>query len=253
METGPGLSRAASHIAKHKVDLANMSYGEANSLPNTGHFINLLAKEAIGKSGCIFVTSAGNSGPCLNTMTAPGGMDESFITVGAYVGHEQMQAEYSLIEPVTERPFTFSSLGPTVDGYHGVDIYAPGSAITSVPVYGLNKLNLKNGTSMASPNACGCISLLVSGLKAEGHKYSPYRLKTAITQTGKSVNDTLGVRFIQVDKAWQYLENNKERDDLDILFKVLSTFFFYYYPLVFKLTYLKGNYIERPWYLPSRA
>jgi tripeptidyl-peptidase-2 len=222
METGPGLTRAASHLAKNKIDLANMSYGEPISLPNTGHFINLMAEEVVGKSGCIFVTSAGNSGPCLTTTTAPGGMDESFIAVGAYVHHEQMQAEYSLLESVTERPFTWSSHGPSSDGYYGVDIYAPGSAITSVPVYGLNKFSLKNGTSMASPNACGCVALLVSGLKAEGRKYTPYRLKNAVAHTGKSVNDVLGVGFMQVEKAWEYLETTKDRDDMDLLFKVQS-------------------------------
>ncbi|CAO0794467.1 unnamed protein product [Mucor circinelloides] len=220
METGPGLTRAASHLAMHKVDLANMSYGESSSLPTDGHFIKLLAEEAIGKSGCIFVTSAGNDGPCYSSIGAPAGMDESFITVGAYVKHAQMQAEYALLESVTERPYTWSSRGPTTDGYQGVDIYAPGSAITSVPVYVLNKLDLKNGTSMSSPNACGCIALLVSALKAENQEYTPYRLKNAVVQTAKSVDDPLNVGFIQVDKAWEYLENYKDRKDLDLLFRV---------------------------------
>ncbi|KAG2195613.1 hypothetical protein INT47_005981 [Mucor saturninus] len=221
METGPGLTRAASHLAMHKVDLANMSYGESSGLPTDGHFIKLLANEAVGKSGCIFVTSAGNDGPCFSSIGAPAGMDASFITVGAYVKHCQMQAEYALLESVTERPYTWSSRGPTTDGYHGVDIYAPGSAITSVPVYVLNKLDLKNGTSMSSPNACGCVALLVSALKAEKREYTPYRLKNAVVQTGKSVEDPLGVGFIQVDKAWEYLENFKDDKDLDLLFKVI--------------------------------
>ncbi|KAI9469712.1 MAG: subtilase family-domain-containing protein [Benjaminiella poitrasii] len=220
METGPGLTRAAAHLAMHKVDLANMSYGESSSLPTDGHFIKLLAEEAIGKSGCIFVTSAGNDGPCFSSIGAPAGMDERFITVGAYVKHAQMQAEYALLESVTERPYTWSSRGPTTDGYHGVDVYAPGSAITSVPVYVLNKLDLKNGTSMSSPNACGCVALLVSALKAEKQNYTPFRLKNAVVQSSKSVDDPLNVGFIQVDKAWEYLESHKDRDDLDLFFKV---------------------------------
>ena len=149
METGPGLTRAAAHLAMHKVDLANMSYGESSSLPNDGHFIRLLAEEAISKSGCVFVTSAGNDGPCFSSIGAPAGMSASFITVGAYVKHSQMQAEYALLETVAENPFTWSSRGPCTDGYQGVDIYAPGSAVTSVPVYGLSRLDLKNGTSMS--------------------------------------------------------------------------------------------------------
>ncbi|ORZ14024.1 hypothetical protein BCR42DRAFT_417878 [Absidia repens] len=220
METGPGLTRAAAHLAINKVDLANMSFGESSSSPVDGHFIKLLAEEAIGKTGCIFVTSAGNDGPCFSSIGAPAGMDASFITVGAYVKHAQMQAEYALLESVAECPYTWSSRGPSTDGYRGVDIYAPGSAITSIPVYGLNRLGLKNGTSMSSPNACGCIALLVSALKAEKTDYTPYRLKNAVVQTGKSVDDPLGVGFIQVDKAWEYLESYKQHKDLDILFEV---------------------------------
>ncbi|CAO3640999.1 unnamed protein product [Mucor hiemalis] len=234
METGPGLTRAAAHLAMHKVDLANMSYGESSGLPTDGHFIKLLANEAIGKSGCIFVTSAGNDGPCYSSIGAPAGMDESFITVGAYVKHAQMQAEYALLESVTERPYTWSSRGPSTDGYNGVDIYAPGSAITSVPVYVLNKLDLKNGTSMSSPNACGCIALLVSALKGEKQKFTPFRLKNAVVQSAKSVEDPLGVGFIQVDKAWEYLENFKERSDLDLLYKIT----------VLKRGYMRGIYLR---------
>ncbi|KAI7869183.1 hypothetical protein BDF14DRAFT_1785690 [Spinellus fusiger] len=221
METGPGLTRAALHMAINKVDLANMSYGEFSASPTEGHFIRLLAEEAIAKSGCIFVTSAGNDGPCYSSIGAPAGMHSSFITVGAYVKHAQMQAEYALLESVKERPYTWSSRGPCADGYHGVDIYAPGSAITSVPVYGLNKLDLKNGTSMSSPNACGCIALLVSGLKAEKRTYSPYRIKAAVVQSAKSVEDPLNVGFIQVEKTWEYLENYKDHADQDILFEVV--------------------------------
>jgi tripeptidyl-peptidase-2 len=61
---------------------------------------------------------------------------------------------------------------------------------------------------------------LVSALKAEKMDYTPYRLKNAVVQTGKSVEDPLGVGFIQVDKAWEYLESYKEHKDLDILFEV---------------------------------
>ncbi|KAI9300609.1 hypothetical protein BJ944DRAFT_170558 [Cunninghamella echinulata] len=221
METGPGLTRAAAHLAINNVDLANMSYGESSSSPIDGHFIRLLAEEAISKSGCTFVTSAGNDGPCYSSIGAPAGMDASFITIGAYVKHAQMQAEYALLESVAERPYTWSSRGPCTDGYRGVDIYAPGSAITSVPVYELTKLDLKNGTSMSSPNACGCISLLVSALKAQHFNYTPYRLKNAVVQTGKSVNDPLNVGFIQVEKAWEYLESYKDDKDLDILFEAV--------------------------------
>ncbi|KAL0088936.1 subtilase family-domain-containing protein [Phycomyces blakesleeanus] len=264
METGPGLTRAALHLAINKVDLANMSYGESSASPTDGHFIKLLAEEAIAKSGCIFVTSAGNDGPCYSSIGAPAGMHSSFITVGAYVKHSQMQAEYALLESMTEQPYTWSSRGPCTDGYSGVDIYAPGSAITSVPVYGLHKLDLKNGTSMSSPNACGCVSLLVSGLKAEKRDYSPYRVKAAVVQSAKSVKDPLNVGFLQVEKAWEYLDTYKSRNDQDIAFEITvskrgpqrgiylrereETNQVQYLPVTVKPTFMAENNVEDPKY-----
>jgi tripeptidyl-peptidase-2 len=45
-------------------------------------------------------------------------------------------------------------------------------------------------------------------------------LKNAVVQTGASVDDPLGVGFIQVDKAWSYLDENKEAKYQDLLFRV---------------------------------
>lgn len=57
-------------------------------------------------------------------------------------------------------------------------------------------------------------------MKREKASYIPYRLKTAVVQSAKSVDDPLNVGFIQVDKAWEYLKEYKDRKDLDIMFDV---------------------------------
>jgi tripeptidyl-peptidase II len=46
---------------------------------------------------------------------------------------------------------------------------------------------LMNGTSMASPNACGAIALVISALKAQGLPYTPHLIRRAITTTAKDV------------------------------------------------------------------
>ncbi|CAH1761382.1 1986_t:CDS:10 [Entrophospora sp. SA101] len=200
METGASLARAAMALVNTKADVANMSYGEVTAVPNYGHFSNLIRDEVIGKYGCIFACSAGNNGPALTTNGSPGGTTSDIISVGAYVSHAMVKAEYALLDSVPERAYTWSSRGPATDGDVGVTIYAPGGS---------------------SPNATGCIALLLSGLKAQNKKYTPYRIKNAIVNSAKSVDETFDVGMIQVEKAWDYLQKFYDRSDQDQTFQIL--------------------------------
>jgi tripeptidyl-peptidase II len=125
METGQGLVRAAIELSRLGVDVANISYGEAAALPDWGKFITALREDVVNASNCIVLSSAGNAGPALSTVGAPGGSSSGIIGVGAYVNADMMESEYCMRGTVTERPYTWSSRGPTLDGDVGVDIYAP--------------------------------------------------------------------------------------------------------------------------------
>ncbi|KAI9217072.1 subtilase family-domain-containing protein [Blastocladiella britannica] len=224
METGAGLSRAILAMVENKCDVANMSYGEMAHVADAGRFIELLREQVVRKHGIIFVSSAGNEGPALTTVGAPGGTTAGVISVGAHVGKNQMLAEYALVNNTVEpRQYTWSSRGPTYDGDYGVDVYAPGSAITSVPTYQLSPYQLMNGTSMSSPNACGNISLLISGWKKEvpGKRLTAYRTLKALQATGIPVEtDEFRRPFIQTDRAFTHLMTHKESVDQDVHYRV---------------------------------
>ena len=226
MEQGQALLRAARALVDTRSDVANMSYGEdgAFGVEDKGAFASAL-HSLLRDHGVCFVSSAGNNGPALTTVGQPGGTTSGVLSVGAYVNAGAMQrAEYALVEHgVPSNTTTWSSRGPTADGAAGVSIYAPGAAITSICRYALQSTQLMNGTSMSSPNAAGCVALLISAMKAEGIPVTPARVFSAIEATGADVNDPLGVRFIDVERAWEHILEHRDVSYADADFRVEVT------------------------------
>ena len=236
METGQSLSRAFAAVTslsgtEHAIDLINLSYGEPTQRPNHGRLIEM-AEALVRDHGVIFVSSAGNSGPGLSSVTAPGATASALIGVGAYVTKGMKRVldnmKGAARDSLQDSPYSFSSRGPSPDGYLGVSLSAPGGAIASVPNWVGQSDQLMKGTSMASPNAVGAISNMLSGLKQAKVEYSPFSVRRALEATAfrddsldNSSHDpfTLGHGLLQVADAFE-AHAAQQQQVLKIDFKV---------------------------------
>ena len=89
---------------------------------------------------------------------------------------------------------------------------APGAAVTSVPNWTRAKHQLMNGTSMSSPNAAGCVALLLSAYK-QAYPLAPplsaIRVKRVLENSASLVAgvDVLGQGhgLLQVQRAWDLI------------------------------------------------
>lgn len=221
--TGTGEERGLIAVLENNCDLINMSYGGASPEWNTGRAARLYS-EIVNRYGVIFVSSAGNNGPALSTVGSPGGTTSAILGVGAYIPPDLASSAYSVREELEERPYTWSSRGPTMDGDLGVDISAPGGAVAPVSRWSLSPGMLMNGTSMSSPNCCGGIALILSGLKQDDIAYTPESVKLAVKNSARKLEHgsvfANGRGLIQVDAAFNWLKQYEEAVEPEVRYEV---------------------------------
>lgn len=212
-ETGAALMRAFNMCIEMKVDIVNLSYGEATNLPNEGRVIEAIDK-MVNKYGITFLSSAGNNGPALSTGGSPGSTTSSVISVGACVTNAMSESMYSVRDKVFGNMYPWSSRGPNSDGWLGVSVMAPGGAICGVPKYCAKGNQLMNGTSMSSPNAVGAVSCLISALKEQNIPISPFRMRMMLENTALPLDSKIsdpfgyGKGLLQIDNAFEYGKNS---------------------------------------------
>ena len=223
METALAIQRGVRAAVDHGCDLVNMSYGEPTRDPLHGFALDAI-REAVTDHNLLFVASAGNSGPGLGTVGAPGGTLPETIGVGALVTSDMAVSQYGNLGVKRPSLYTWSSRGPTADGAWGVDIVAPGGALASVPMWAALQAAQKNGTSMSSPNACGSLALVLSGLRAEGRQWSSVRVRQALKATARPLlHESFvdqGAGEIQVLDLYSSLVQEVEAPWLDIPLEV---------------------------------
>lgn len=130
METGTAFTRCLIESVRRGCDIINLSYGEAVALCNSGRHAKLV-RDLVHKHNIIFCSSAGNNGPALSTVGAPGASMDDIISVGAYFSRDMMIGSYSMMlgedglaaenynAHKDGATYTWSSVGPALDGAEG--------------------------------------------------------------------------------------------------------------------------------------
>ncbi len=175
---------AIDYAVKNGAKIINISYGiRAGS--NLGQsaidrYVDKIAKD----HDVLFSISAGNEGPGLQTIGTPAGAMLA-ITPAAYVSKETAQKNYGYLGVQQDNLWYFSSVGPQTNGGWKPTISAPGSALSSLPVWAGGHENYR-GTSMSAPQVSGGLALLMSAA-VQSHLPTERALMTRAVYAGAKV------------------------------------------------------------------
>ena len=201
-------------------DVVNLSIGGLPTLNDGNNVRAVLYNRLIEDYGVQIVSSAGNDGPGMNTVSDPAVADK-VIAVGASVSRETWWADYGSQVRDRQSLFPFSARGPREDGGMKPEIVAPGAAVSAIPTWlpgeGVPQTGYElpsgygmfNGTSMSSPQAAGAVALLLSSAADAGVKVTPAALRTALSSSARYLDDqpayAQGAGLISVPGAWKLL------------------------------------------------
>jgi len=116
-----GLNWIVAHQAKYNIRIVNLSLGATPQSTYWNDPLNQAVMRA-WQAGIVVVAAAGNAGPAAQTIEVPGNVPY-VITVGA------MTDNYTPWDPSNWRMASFSSTGPTYEGFVKPEVIAPGGHV----------------------------------------------------------------------------------------------------------------------------
>jgi hypothetical protein len=215
-------------VEKAGVDVINMSIGGLDLVNEGNTAREQLYNRLIEDNDVQMFISAGNDGPGANTTSQPS-LASKVLGVGSYITKASWQRNYGSTAVQQENMHPFSGRGPREDGGFKPNIIAPGSAISTIPTWlegapvaGTYSLppgyGMLQGTSMASPQAAGAATLLVSAAQQRHVSHHASQLRQAFTSTARFIPNyqayEQGNGLIDVRKAWNALKANPSVTDI---------------------------------------
>jgi serine protease AprX len=186
-----GIEWAVNNKSAYNIRVLNMSLGAQARSRYWDDPLNKAVMRA-WQSGIVVVVSAGNRGPLPQTVGVPGNVPY-VITVGAMTDNYTSNRN-------DDRLASFSSTGPTFEGFVKPDIVAPGGHVWSFmatyqkiavdhPTFMNNgDFFTMSGTSQAAAVVSGVAALIIS----TNHGITPDQVKCRILASGKPAVDSDG-------------------------------------------------------------
>jgi subtilisin family serine protease len=210
-------------VVNRGVDVVNMSIGGLPALNDGNNARAELYNRLIRDYGVQIFLSAGNSGPGVNTIGDPAVTTDAVASASS-ISKETWLANYGSVTRTPMQLHNFSSRGPREDGGAKPNVAAPGSALSTTPIWQPGApvpeagyelppgLQMINGTSMASPQSAGAGALLLSAAKATDRGVTPAALRRALYSSAKWIPGVpaygQGNGLVNVPGAWALLAKN---------------------------------------------
>ncbi|MBA2718227.1 MAG: S8 family serine peptidase [Chloroflexi bacterium] len=227
--TAHALFEGMIFVAKQgNVDVINMSIGGLPALNDGNNARAVLYSDLIEKYNVQMFISAGNSGAGLNTIGDPS-VATKVMSMGSYITDDTWRTNYGSDSTEADNLHPFSSRGPREDGGFKPQAVAPGSAISTTPLWqaggplvGTYDLppgySMFNGTSMASPQGAGVGALLVSAAQQSGAQHQPAQIRQALISTSRYLTgyqaSDQGNGLLDTAAAWNLLKTNIKTADI---------------------------------------
>jgi len=202
------LKEAINYAADNGAHIINLSLGYYRDETAGNNSLTELIARLSREKDIVFTVATGNTGPGLASLATPGNAKEA-ISVGAFISPAMWSHDYGF-EVEYDSLWYFSSMGPRIDGLMIPDIVAPGSAVSTAPMWASEKYSLAAGTSMAAPHVAGAVALLRDSLsRSLGQPPSSQDIRRAISLGARPLDNfgpaEVGSGVIDVAEAWRKL------------------------------------------------
>lgn len=201
------LKEAINYAAKNGAHIINLSLGYYLDETAGNNTLTELISKISRENNIVFTVATGNRGPGLSSLATPGNA-KAAISVGAFISPSMWKQDYGF-EVEHDSLWYFSSIGPRKDGLMIPDVVAPGSAVSTAPMWSTNKYSLAEGTSMAAPHVAGAVALLRESLHKLGKSPNSEDIRRAISLGARPLENfgpaEVGAGVIDVVEAWRKL------------------------------------------------